>query len=104
MAKGWNTSPARVYQAFDEQNRSVWIEVNFNLSTLAIINPGALIHRDPECALDTLVLGLDAVRNRTEFPIPEGDTTMSRGQLNGAGFSTVQDVTDAGITFRNSTV
>lgn len=104
MAKGWNESPARVYQTVDSQNRVVWIEVNFNLTTLAIVNPGVTVHRDPGCEWDILVLGFDEVRHRTEFPIPEGDTTIGRGQLNGAGFSTVQDITDAGITFQKSVV
>lgn len=103
MAKGWNESPARVSYSTDRNGLHVWIEVNFNLSTLAIVNPGITVHRDPGCLLDILVLGLDEVRGRTEFPIPEGDTGIGRGQLNGAGFSTVQDITDAGITYRSST-
>ena len=104
MAKGWNESPARVYYSVDRNGLPVWIDVNFNLSTLAIVNPGVNVHRDPGCLLDILVVGLDEIRGRTEFPIPEGDTQISRGQLNGAGFSTVQDLSDAGFTFRSSVV
>lgn len=101
MAKGWNETPARVYQSMDSNGLIVWVEVNFNLSTLAIVNPGVTVHRDPGCELTYLVLGFDEVRHRTEFgPVADGDTTIGRGQLNGAGFDTVQDVTNAGIYFQ----
>ena len=102
MAKGWNDGTWSVRFA-DYLDRGVTLTVPYNTSTLAISNPGLTCVRDPGCLFDTLIVGRVEDGTRRTWPIPEGTTNVNRAQLAQEGFSTIQNVTDAGVTMGRST-
>lgn len=91
------TSPWQ-YEAADYLGRKVHVDIAFNTSTLAIINPGLTGTRDAGCLYATVIIGMPNSGNEKTFAIPEGSFSVSRAQLAAQGFSTIDDVVNANFT------
>src|SRR4051812_10877157 len=98
MAKGGPVKDGYSYDSGgDYQGNHLSCTFNFNEQTRAL--SGAVVHRDPGCLYVAVVFGQpDGVQVRIPAAgeIPEGDTAVSKGQLNSNGFSTIEDVLNLG--------
>lgn len=80
----------------DSEGRVVTVNIYFNTSTRAIINPGMDGNREVGCLYGTVQIGTDP--DIRSFPIPEGDFTVGRAQLANQGFATIDDVLNLNFT------
>ena len=91
------TPPARVspaeYRYVDSSARVVSILVHFNLSTLAIINPGLQGNKQAGCVFTNVQIGRETDPGGIKiFPLPDGAFGVNRTQLANAGFSFITDI------------
>lgn len=89
------TSPWQ-YDTADSEGRRVHVDIHFDTTTLAIINPGLEGTRDVGCLYTKIQIG--RTTGIKTFDIPEGAFSVTRQQLSNQGFSTITDVTDANFT------
>jgi hypothetical protein len=80
----------------DYAGRVVTLNVYFNTSTRAIINPGMDGNREAGCLANEVQFGWEP--NIKRFPIPEGNFSVSRTQLANQGFNTIDDVLNGNVT------
>lgn len=102
MPRGVWTSPWQMTVS-DYQDRRIAVQIVFNTSTLAIVNPGLSGTRDVGCLYDRVLIGRPDGTMKV-FLIPEGNFGVNRQQLANQGFSTIQQVVDANITFGTTEV
>lgn len=100
MAKGDPVTSPYVYDSGgDYLDRHLTCSFTFSNSTRAL--SGATVHRDTGCVYVAVLIG-DPNGTPTRIPtsgsIPEGDTPISKSQLNKAGFTTIEDVLALQIT------
>ena len=94
------TSPWH-YETADYQGLKVKVDIAFNTSTMAIVNPGLSGTRDVGCLYDRVVIGRpDGVQK--VFLIPEGAFNVGRAILSNQGYSTIDQVTAGGFTVGTS--
>jgi hypothetical protein len=84
------------YDTADNAGRRVHVDIFYNTTTLAIINPGLTGTRDAGCLYATVQIGRDP--DIKTFPIPEGSFSVTRTQLANQGFATIDDVQAANFT------
>lgn len=80
----------------DYAGRVVTMNVYFNTTTRAIINPGMDGNREAGCIFGTVQLGYEP--DLKTFPIPEGNFSVGRAQLSNQGFNTIDDVLNTNVT------
>jgi hypothetical protein len=97
MPRGTWASPW-TYSTSDANGKRVTVQVPFNNSTLAIVNPGLSGTRDPGCLYDRVLIGRVADGNQKVWLIPEGDFSVGRAQLANQGFSTIVQLAESGFT------
>lgn len=91
------TSPWR-YETADHMGRYVRIEIAFNVSTRAIVNPGLTGTRDAGCLYTRVIIGRTGIETTKEFGIPEGSFSVSRTQLAGQALTTLDDILGLNFT------
>lgn len=91
------TSPWH-WEAADYLGRKVAIDVAFNTSTRAIVNPGLTGTRAVGCLYSTIIIGIPGSGAEKTFAIPEGSFSVGRAQLSNNGFSTIDDILNANFT------
>lgn len=101
MPKGWNDGAWSSTFA-DYMGRTVALSCPYNVNNGNLLQPGLTIVRDAECIMDTLIVGRVEDGTRRTWPIAPGTTQVSAPQLATQGFSTIQDVTSAGVTVGRS--
>lgn len=99
-AKGDPITSPYVYDSGPDANgKSLTCAFSFNNNNRSL--SGAVVHRDPGCLYVAVLVGDPngtPVRVPASGSIPEGDTSISKGQLSANGFSTVEDVLALQIT------
>src|ERR1041385_1923250 len=100
MAKGDPISSPYVYDSgADWQGRHLTATFSFNNGNRNL--SGLVVHRDPGCAYVAVLVG-NPNGTPTRIPssgsIPNGDTNVTQGQLNAAGFTTIENVLALQIT------
>lgn len=100
MAKGDPiTSPYLYDSGPDFLGRRLTCSFAFNNANRQL--SGATVHRDPGCVYVAVLIGDPngtPVRVPASGDIPEGDTPISKGQLNANGFTVIEDVLALQIT------
>lgn len=100
MPKGDPVSTPYVYDSgADWQGRHLTATFSFDNATRAL--SGLVVHRDPGCRFIAVLIG-DPNGVPTRVPasgkIPEGDTSVTAGQLSAVGFNTIEQVLALQIT------
>jgi hypothetical protein len=98
MARGDPMPSPWHWDAGDYLGRTVAVDVFFNTSTRAIINPGLTGTRDVGCLYQSIIIGKPLSGTEKTFPIPEGAFSVGRPQLANNGFATIDDVINANFT------
>lgn len=84
----------------DYLGRKIHIEIPYNTTTKAIVNPGLTGTRDAGCHYDFIQIGRAEDPNGIKvFPIPDGSFSVNRAQLGQQGFDTIADLDAANVTF-----
>lgn len=87
----------------DYQGLKIHIEVPYNTSTKAIVNPGLTCQRDAGCHYNQIQIGREGEGAGIRvFPIADGETSVNRAQLSNNGFDTIIDLDGANVTFGHS--
>ena len=102
MARGVWVSPWSM-RVVDYAGAAIEITIAFNTSTLAIIAPGLVGYRDPACLYDRVLIGRPGGGMRVAR-VPDCDFAFGPAVMANRGFSTIQQVVDANITFGVSEV
>lgn len=97
MARGTWVSPW-TYSTSDYQGKRVTVQITFNNTTLAIVNPGLTGVRDAGCLYDRVLIGRPSDGTLKVFLIPEGSFNVGRVQLSNQGFNTIVQVTESNFT------
>lgn len=100
MAKGDPVTSPYVYDTgSDYLGRH--LTCSFAFDNVSRVLSGATVHRDVGCVYIAVLIG-DPNGTPTRIPaagaIPEGDTQISKGQLNANGYATIEDVLAKQIT------
>lgn len=100
MPKGVWTSPI-VYSGVDEEDRRASVSFTFNTSTLAFVEPGLTGTRDVGCIWDRMIFSTNNLEIQRVVLIPEGEFSAPVDWINGLGFTTMKQITDAGFVLGN---
>lgn len=98
MAKGDPPTSPYHWEDADYLGRKVSIDIFFNNSTFAIINPGLTGTRDVGCLYSQVIFGQPGSGTEKTFAIPEGNFSVGRAQLANQGFSNINDVINTNFT------
>lgn len=100
MAKGDPVVSPYLYDSGgDYLNRH--LTCSFVFDNVTRVLSSALIHRDPGCVYIAVLVGNPngtPVRVPASGAVPEGDTPVTKGQLNANGFTVIEDVLALQIT------
>lgn len=101
MAKGDPLpSPLNYYKSGDYLGRQVWIIINWNTTTRALIS--AIVHRDTGCLYNKIILDNPNDAQKAKplvLPVDgAGDKTFSAAQMSAQGLNTIDDIITVQVT------